>query len=139
MPPRSRDTKAKAPATPILRTGSATDPGPSAPIRSTPSSSGSPRALHIQADPDDLATKEILTTPLENPVNREIALAESFASALQKVFKSPSEFKLPTVPTITKLKGRENYKAWIHEIQQNAKIYGVWDAIVNLDTLLSPK
>jgi len=41
------------------------------------------------------------------------------------------------VPSITKLKGRDNYKIWIYEIQSNAKIYGVWDAIDNQNTLLS--
>jgi len=129
MAPRARDTKGKAPATPIpLRTGTATDQGPSAPIRSNPSSLGSPRALQTQADLDDLATSN-------NPANRETALTESFVSAIQ-AFRSSHEM-LPAMPTITKLKGRDNYKIWIYEIQSNAEMYGVWDAIVNPDTLLS--
>jgi hypothetical protein len=43
------------------------------------------------------------------------------------------------VPTLTKLKGRDNYKIWIYEIQSNAQIYGVWDAIINPDTMLPPE
>ena len=149
MPPR-RDPKGKTPAVPTpTRMGIASDSGPSVPIKS-PSTPGSPRALQVQADPDDLAIQEPLATPpyhpenrdrSNNPENRDIALVESFASAIQKAltFKSSPETKLPVVPTLTKLKGRDNYKIWIYEIQSNAKIYGIWDAIVNEDTLLPPE
>ena len=37
--------------------------------------------------------------------------------------------KLPSIPTITKLKGLENYKIWVDKIQTTAEIYGIWDII----------
>jgi hypothetical protein len=121
------------------------DQGSSAPMRS-PTSSSSSRALKTTetADLDDLANMEPLATP-PIPESRDAALAESIASALQKAFapspleppKPPKPPKLPAVPTLTKLKGKDNYKTWIYEIQSNAEIHDVWDAVINPDTLLS--
>lgn len=38
---------------------------------------------------------------------------------------------LPAVPTITKLKGRENYKTWAQSITLNARTYRVYEALSN--------
>lgn len=156
MPPRRDPTKGKAPAVPQ---STAPDQGPSAPIRSSPSSNkSSPRALQLQADlSKDLATQmENLATP--SSPQEDTGLAERIAAAVQQALTAEKaqtarlnpkpaqpispppiplvETKLPAVPQITKLKGRVNYRTWIHEIQSSAKTYRVWDAIVNPDTLL---
>jgi hypothetical protein len=35
------------------------------------------------------------------------------------------KYKLPPVPLVTKLKGRENYKTWVFNITRHARTYGV--------------
>ena len=83
MPPR-KDTKGKSPAVPTpARAGAADQGSSSAPIKTPSPPRGSPRAFHVQADPDDLAITELLTTLLiNNSKNRDTAIIESFISAI---------------------------------------------------------
>jgi hypothetical protein len=104
-------TRGKVPAvlSPLKQQGTA-DHGPLAPMRSLTSSSSS-RALKttIIADLNDLASPEPLASSFPILENKDVALAESLAFALQKAFPSPV-IKLLMVSTLTKLKRRDNYK-----------------------------
>jgi hypothetical protein len=139
MPPR-KDTKGKAPDQgPSGPVRSPPDQGPSGPIRSPPAVDtgdaisynqdlqGQINALTVKFD--RLLTRlsqEPLSTPTPSPL-----LVQNNDDNEDLLDPQPtiSLTKLPSIPTIAKLKGRENYKIWVDEIQTTAEIYGIWDII----------
>jgi hypothetical protein len=157
MPPR-KDPKGKTPAT-----LSVANPGPSRPIQSPASSDAQEAELIQTLESTDLVTQGQLAAlqkqqedtnatlavilqklsqePAQeepNPIDEHLSTG-LLATPQQTRSTSPSQIdtKLPPVPTITKLKGRENYKTWTYQIQIHAEIYGVWDAIIHQSSVIS--
>jgi gag-polypeptide of LTR copia-type len=157
MPPR-KDPKGKTPATaaspqPAITTASTTQAVPDQGLSIVPIRSPSPIETASDVDPSHLDFQgqlDALAKQNQESIDRlAMSFSSKFDSLLQRLSETPlkqqsqpanqhtshtslplSLDKLPTVPTLTKLKGRENYKIWTHEIQNNAEIYGVWDAIM---------
>ncbi len=74
--------------------------------------------------------------PLKSPEDTLLTPGETSRASEQAPIPTPPpppppvEYRLPAVPQITKLKGRENFKTWVFDITQHAHTYGVWEALI---------
>lgn len=138
--PARKDIKGKTPAVPQ---STALDQGPSEPIRSTPpavdTGAATPKDQDLQGQINALSVQ---FNRLLNQLSQEPHSSPTSSPSIHEDLLDPlpiSLTKLPSIPTITKLQGRENYNIWVDEIQTTAEIYGIWDIIESAKPVASTK